>query len=179
MFLYFLFVVLGEKSKSLFTCSYSSNGKAGACLVLSFIFLLCSVVTDYFDGHLARKWRCESNFGAVFDPLADKILVSSFLVLFSFSSLVHWIIPFLSIAREITVELVRYKLKSKGVYLGANKTAKWKTAIQFVGVVLGFLLSDTWGKEILNVFFIISLLFSFNSLAKYLKIYWDHFERYR
>ncbi|AHC39919.1 CDP-diacylglycerol--glycerol-3-phosphate 3-phosphatidyltransferase [Mycoplasma ovis str. Michigan] len=124
---------------------------------------------------MARKWKCESNFGAVFDPLADKILVSSFLVLFSASSLVHWIIPVLSIYREISIEFIRYKLKKIGVWLAASKTAKWKTTIQFAGVVLGFLVSSSWGKEILNVFFIISLLFSFKSFVKYLKIYWDYF----
>lgn len=122
---------------------------------------------------MARKWKCQSKFGAIYDPLADKLLVSAFLVLFSFASAVHWIIPVLSISRELTVEGIRYKLKKIRIWLGANKTAKWKTAIQFLGIILGFLLTDNWGKEILNVFFVISLLLSFKSLAKYLKIYWD------
>ncbi|WP_258393917.1 CDP-alcohol phosphatidyltransferase family protein [Mycoplasma wenyonii] len=171
VFFYFLFIVKRKNT--------SSNGLFSSdtipFLQLSFVFLILSIITDYFDGALARKWKCQSKFGAVYDPLADKLLVSAFLVLFGFAKAVHWIIPVLSLAREITVERIRYKLKKIGIWLKANTTAKKKTAIQFAGIILGFLVTNSWGKEVLNIFFLFSLLFSFKSLTGYLKIYWDSF----
>ncbi|WP_332370080.1 CDP-diacylglycerol--glycerol-3-phosphate 3-phosphatidyltransferase [Mycoplasma suis] len=141
---------------------------------LGFITLIVSLVTDYFDGHLARKWNCTSNFGKLYDPLADKLIVSAFLILFASKSFMHWIIPFFSIMREIIIERVRYKLKKIYVILQASNTAKYKTSIQFIAVILTYLFfsyKSEWG----NILFLPSLLFSFHSLAKYLQIYWKYY----
>ncbi|WP_269077123.1 CDP-alcohol phosphatidyltransferase family protein [Mycoplasma parvum] len=142
---------------------------------LGFLTLFFSLITDCFDGILARKWHCESNFGKLYDPLADKLIVSSFLILFSTRNIVHWLIPFLSITREIIVEIVRYKLKKVYVILQASNTAKYKTAIQFVVIFIIYLFfsysNNVWG----DILFIPSLLFSFHSLSKYLQIYWKYY----
>ena len=57
-------------------------GSRFCTLFAAFLFSVAAI-TDYLDGHFARKWGMESTFGKVMDPLADKLLVSSVLIMIS------------------------------------------------------------------------------------------------
>lgn len=99
------------------------------------IFTFASV-TDYFDGFLARTLNAHSDFGRVLDPIADKMLVAATLMM-----LVHLekapIIPaILILCREILVSGLREYLAEFKVSIPVTNLAKFKTAIQFVAIVI-------------------------------------------
>lgn len=103
--------------------------------ITSSLFLVASI-TDWFDGYLARKWEVQSNIGRFLDPIADKLLVATCLLL-----LVHAdraaIIPAIAIiCREILVSGLREFLAEISVTVHVTHLAKYKTAIQMVAVYL-------------------------------------------
>jgi cardiolipin synthase len=104
----------------------------GACVVFS-----AAAITDCLDGHLARRWHQQSDFGRFLDPIADKLLVAAtLLMLAAFDHISHWaLIPALVIlAREILVSGLREHLATIRVGLPVTRLAKWKTVIQMVAI---------------------------------------------
>ena len=97
--------------------------------------------SDFFDGYLARKFDIESNFGRFLDPIADKILVVSILIILIANHLIVGVFVYpalIIILREIIVSGLRdFFLHSSETLLVTN-LAKWKTLIQMSS--LGFLL---------------------------------------
>ena len=107
--------------------------------------LYCIVgVTDYFDGYLARAWGSISRLGQFLDPIADKIMVASVLVMLMASRkadgdapiIQDWtIIPALIILlREIMVSGLREFLAELKVLVPVSALAKWKTTLQLVAL---------------------------------------------
>ncbi|MEA2755977.1 MAG: hypothetical protein QOJ54_2266 [Aliidongia sp.] len=99
-------------------------------------------VTDWLDGHFARRWQQISAFGRFLDPIADKLLVSLILMmLVAFDRLSPpTLFPALVIlAREILVSGLREFLAGLRVSVPVSRLAKWKTGIQMgaIGVLLG------------------------------------------
>ncbi len=100
-----------------------------------------AAITDFFDGYLARARGQMSAFGAFFDPVADKLLVASALLMMvgfdQISGLV--IIPAVVIlCREILVSGLREYLAGLAVSLPVSRLAKWKTTVQMIAI--GFLI---------------------------------------
>lgn len=100
------------------------------------IFVLASI-TDYYDGYLARKYNVVSNFGKLMDPLADKILVLSAMILLCLSPIryIHWIVVFIVAFREIAVTILRDYYRAKKIIIPANIWGKLKTVLQMVGII--------------------------------------------
>ena len=101
------------------------------------IFLLAAI-TDWLDGYLARKWNIESDFGAFLDPVADKLMVATVLILVVEDAASWWItVPaIIIISREITISALREWMASVGSrakvavsYLGKLKTTMQITAL--------------------------------------------------
>lgn len=101
------------------------------------LFILASI-TDYVDGWYARKYDQISTFGKLFDPLADKILVNSVLIIFSARGIVPIIFTVLFIVRDILVDGLRMMLASNNIVLAADKWGKLKTVFQMIGLSLIF-----------------------------------------
>ncbi len=99
------------------------------------LFLIASI-TDFIDGWWARKYDQVTNFGKLFDPLADKILVNSTLILFSARGLVPIIFTIIFIVRDILVDGLRMMLASNNFVLAADKWGKLKTIFQMIGLTL-------------------------------------------
>lgn len=107
------------------------------------LFLIAGI-TDYLDGYLARALKSTTNFGRFLDPVADKLLISSVLLLLAGFGRIEGLslIPALIIlCREILVSGLREFLAGLQVSLPVTKLAKWKTLVQMFS--LGFLL---WGE---------------------------------
>ena len=110
-------------------------------------------VTDWLDGHMARRWSQQSELGRFLDPIADKLLVAATLFMLvakgRFSS--EWtLLPALVIlCREILVSGLREYLAELRVGLPVSKLAKWKTAIQMVAI--GVLIVGNAGPAFLPV----------------------------
>ena len=119
-----------------------------AWAMLAGILFVAASITDYLDGYLARAWYETSAFGRLLDPIADKLLVATALVVIlakpNMYSLNITIIPaFVILCREILVSGLREFLREVNVGLPVTKLAKWKTAFQMTALAM-MLFKDLW-----------------------------------
>ena len=113
------------------------------------LFAIASI-TDYFDGYLARIWNQTSNIGRMLDPIADKLLVASVLLLMAADgTIAGWTIwaAIIILCREILVSGLREYLAELKVSVPVTRIAKWKTTLQMFAI--GFLLAGPAGDKIL------------------------------
>ena len=109
------------------------------CLIIDIIFIIASA-TDKLDGYLARKNNQVTTFGKFLDPLADKILVlTALIMLVEMQKLPAWI-PIIVLAREFIVSGYRLVAVEKGgKVISASKWGKLKTVTQMFAIILAFL----------------------------------------
>lgn len=100
----------------------------------AFVFVGASL-TDLFDGKIARKRDIVTNFGKLIDPMADKLLVCSALILLTAIGWVHEVLVIIMIAREFVVSALRMVAAAEGKVLAADSWGKAKTVVQIVAVV--------------------------------------------
>ena len=114
--------------------------------IINFIFIIASI-TDKLDGHIARKTNQVTSFGKFADPLADKILVlSAMLVLVEFGKLPAWI-PIIILAREFIVSGYRLIAVEKGgKVIAASIFGKIKTVTQIIAIIIAFLDVNNFGR---------------------------------
>ncbi len=115
------------------------------------IFAAASV-TDFFDGYLARAWQQTSNIGKMLDPIADKLLVATCLLLLAADTdrtIAGWSLwaAIIILCREILVSGLREYLADLKVSVPVSTLAKWKTTIQLLAI--GFLLAGPAGDKVL------------------------------
>lgn len=97
------------------------------------IFLLASL-TDYLDGMIARRYRLVTNFGKLFDPLADKILMASAMTMLAIERQIPAWIVIAILGREFFVTGIRQIAATQGVVLAAEKLGKHKMVWQVITV---------------------------------------------
>lgn len=98
----------------------------------AYALFIFTALTDFFDGRLARRWGTVSDFGIIFDPLFDKLLVLTlFMLLFPFD-IVHPAILLILFMRDIVTDAMRNYLLSRGVVSPAIMTSKLKTVFQMI-----------------------------------------------
>jgi CDP-diacylglycerol--glycerol-3-phosphate 3-phosphatidyltransferase len=98
------------------------------------IFLIASL-TDFFDGFIARRFSVESSFGRFLDPIADKVLVTSALIMLIAQDRVQAWIVMLIISREVAVSALRAITKSWDTTLQPSPIGKLKAVVQFAAIV--------------------------------------------
>lgn len=114
---------------------------AGQDLWAAVLFIAASA-TDALDGYLARKHHLVTNFGKIMDPLADKVLVVSALVLLVEAGEVAGWMLIVILAREFAVGGLRTVAAAQGTVIAAGTTGKIKTILQMIAVPL--LLLGNW-----------------------------------
>jgi len=105
-------------------------------------------ITDFFDGYVARMWSQQSTFGRMLDPIADKLLVSSCLLMLAADGTIKgWSLwaAIVILCREILVSGLREYLAELRVSVPVTQLAKWKTTVQLVAI--GFLLTGEAGDD--------------------------------
>jgi len=118
--------------------------------ISAIVFVLASV-TDWLDGYLARKRGEVTPFGRFLDPVADKLLVATALVLLVSADTAPAALAVIIIGREITIGALREWLAERATVVHVSLIAKWKTALQMVAIsalllhenVLGLSMHDT------------------------------------
>jgi cardiolipin synthase len=113
---------------------------------------IAAAVTDILDGYFARKWGELSSFGRMLDPIADKLLVASCLLMLTADGTIRGFSTWAAIVilcREILVSGLREYLAELNVRVEVTRLAKWKTTLQLVAV--GFLLAGDAGDAVVPV----------------------------
>ncbi len=110
--------------------------------VAAWTFTIASI-TDFFDGYIARRRGIVTVFGSFLDPIADKFLtVSSLIMLQSLGRIPAWIVIVL-VLREMYMTSLRLLASHEGIQVPVNDMGKWKTAIQMVGIPM-LMCNETW-----------------------------------
>ena len=127
--------------------------------------------TDYLDGYLARKYHLVTSFGAFFDPMADKLLVMSALILLVQMQVIPGWMVMIILSRELMVTGLRVLLaQTDGKVMSAALPGKIKTATQMLAILL-FLLNDLGanllGFSLANVMLWLCLIFTIYSGVDY------------
>jgi cardiolipin synthase len=134
-------------------------------------------ITDFLDGYYARIWDQQSAFGKMLDPIADKLLVASCLLMLAADGIIHgWTLwaAIVILCREILVSGLREYLAALRVSVPVTKVAKWKTTVQLVAI--GFLLAGEAGDLIFPFVTQIGLLLLWVSAIFTIYTGWDYFQ---
>lgn len=120
---------------------YLGNTGFNVIDLVGFIIFIVASITDFVDGHLARKNNLVTDFGKFMDPLADKFLVNSSLIILAVqkSNLLPVLIVVLMIGRDIAVDGIKLISAKKGRTVAANIYGKLKTVFQMIAIPVIFL----------------------------------------
>ncbi|MFN4244411.1 MAG: CDP-alcohol phosphatidyltransferase family protein [Tepidisphaerales bacterium] len=135
---------------------YQYEGRGSpALLTVAFFVYIVALVTDFLDGHLARKWKVEGAFGRIVDPFVDKILVLGSFAFFAGKNFIiadheaagpgfvartiTGVVPavfVIMLARELLVTAIRGAAESSGVRFGAEMAGKVKMVVQSLTILI-------------------------------------------
>ncbi len=139
----------------------------------AFIFLLASI-TDWLDGYVARRFNQTSKFGAFLDPVADKLMVTTALVILVWLDRVGIFVASIIIGRELAISALREWMailgETKGV--AVSFIGKLKTAAQMIAIVLLLYFDPIFGvpvKELGTVLIYVATVLTVWSMLYYLK----------
>lgn len=114
-------------------------------VIMDLIFII-ACITDKLDGYLARKNNQITTFGKFLDPIADKILVASIMMIFVEQGKIPAWIPIIIIIREFAVSGYRLiAVEANGKVIAANKWGKIKTVTQMIAIILTFIDNNVFG----------------------------------
>ncbi|ACF07217.1 CDP-diacylglycerol--glycerol-3-phosphate 3-phosphatidyltransferase [Metamycoplasma arthritidis] len=110
---------------------------------LNVTIFIVAMITDFVDGHIARKTKTISAFGKVFDPIADKVATNMMLIFLAMLNFTYWPIVILFIVRDIMVDGTRMYASKKNIKIQANIWGKIKTIlVSFAILAIAF--SGPW-----------------------------------
>jgi len=102
-------------------------------LIIAILFVIASI-TDFFDGYIARKYQMITTMGKFLDPIADKIIVNTAMILLiPIGRIPAWIVA-ITIIRDLIVDVIRSIASSEGIYIQASILGKQKTLAQIIAV---------------------------------------------
>ena len=116
-----------------------------------------AAATDFVDGFIARRYNLVTNFGKIADPIADKALIGTGLVLLSAQDVIPTWITALILFRELAITLIRLRVLKYGV-IPASRGGKAKTLSQTVAVLLFVLPLPSGWEQVANLFLWLALL---------------------
>ena len=118
---------------------------SGHSVTAAIIFGLASI-TDWFDGYLARRYQVQSRFGRLADPLADRLLIDSAVILLWYHDRLPWLAPVLIIGRDLVLALGMGSAARHGYELSVIYLGKTATSVLMVGLGMMILVpsSATW-----------------------------------
>lgn len=104
--------------------------------LVAFALFLSGALTDLADGYYARKHKIETVLGKLMDPLADKVLVSSALIMMIPMQMIPAWVSFMIIARELCITGLRGVAASSGIVVAASRLGKFKSIAQYTAICI-------------------------------------------
>lgn len=140
---------------------YLSKGQAGFWMWTALAVFIIASLTDYVDGHIARKHNQVSDFGKFLDPLADKLLVVAAMVMFcQWGSFPAWALMIV-LTREFAVTGLRLVAVQKGVVIAAGWSGKVKTASTMIGLCVWMAFPQVgWIGMVVTAVIVLTTLYS-------------------
>jgi len=159
-----------------------SVSPTGMYLYLLVIFAVAAV-TDFADGYIARKFDVISDFGKVFDPLADKVLSFIFLVILYGTGTVPDFIILLLIVRDLVIDSVRGMFTAHVTVIQAIFSAKLKTALTFMFIIAALFELTVGSTQALHLttvgLSVGALILSYTSAFQYGKIFYRVYKDFK
>lgn len=122
--------------------------------------------TDFLDGYLARKYNLVTNFGKFMDPLADKVLVCTAMILLVESDSIPSVIVAIIIAREFIISGFRLVAADNGVVIAASYIAKFKTVCQmFMCIFMIFVVDPSYDNAFFKFIGVLAEIFMWLALV--------------
>jgi CDP-diacylglycerol--glycerol-3-phosphate 3-phosphatidyltransferase len=115
--------------------------------IIAWILFIIASISDFVDGHIARKYNLVTDYGKFMDPIADKLLVNTVLIILSAYGVIPVICTIIMIARDTIVDAVRMNAVRKNIVVAANIFGKLKTVLQMIALI--FLLINDFGLSTL------------------------------
>jgi CDP-diacylglycerol--glycerol-3-phosphate 3-phosphatidyltransferase len=145
-------------------------------LAAGIVFSLASA-TDWLDGYLARKWGQVTKAGKLLDPIADKILIMSALVILVEirPDVVHSWIAIVIIGREFAVTGLRAIASSENIIIPAENVGKYKVGAQITAVLsllLDYYMNTEWLSYLGTIALWVAMVLAVYSAVVYFKTYW-------
>ncbi len=129
-----------------------------------------AAITDFFDGYIARKKNIVTVFGSFLDPIADKFLVVSSLILLQGLGRIPTLIVMILVLREFYITSLRLLANNQGITIPVGKFGKFKATAQMIGIPMLMPGDSPWGipmHGIGTLFIYIASFFSLYSAAEY------------
>ena len=150
---------------------------------ISGLLFLFASLTDFFDGYLARKYHLESRIGKILDPIADKVLIASILLMLVKFNKAQEIPCLLILSREFIIGGLRELGNEFKITLNVSNLAKVKTFVQMLAILVlligtkgsGIKYFDLFGSALLWIAAFLTLATGF----MYLQVFWKKFEKSR
>lgn len=148
----------------------TSEGRAASLLAALTFFVAC--VSDFFDGYLARRNKIGTDLGKFLDPLADKLIVVSALIMLSGMDdprVPAWLVAAI-VARELAVTALRTIALQQGIVLEADELGKYKTILQMFalhGLLLHYPFAGVDFQSAGTCFLWVSVVLGFWSAIQY------------
>lgn len=125
------------------TISTDPSWRSGLGWAAAWITALASI-TDFFDGYIARKRDIVTVFGSFLDPIADKFLTVSSLIMLQALDRVPAFIVIILVLREMYMTSLRLLATNEGIAVPVNNMGKWKTALQMIAIPMLMANEDWW-----------------------------------
>lgn len=145
-----LLLIIKPYTKQIGEISISTISNGRIYIYLSFVIagvlFTIACITDFLDGFIARKKHLVSDFGKLWDPIADKVLIDSTLIILTYWQIVYVWITVLMITRDLIVDATRMIKAKEGKVVAANIWGKLKTVVQMVGLILVLLIFNQFSN---------------------------------
>ena len=154
---------------------YLSGGQPGLWMWLSLAIFIIASLTDYVDGHIARKYNQVTDFGKFLDPLADKLLViAAMAMLCEWGKFPAWALMIV-LTREFAVSGLRMVASQKGTVIAAGWSGKVKTASTMAGLCIMMALPqiEVLGWIVMGVIVVTTLYSGVEYFIQNWKCLWD------
>ncbi|WP_038467873.1 MULTISPECIES: CDP-diacylglycerol--glycerol-3-phosphate 3-phosphatidyltransferase [Arthrobacter] len=153
----------------------ADDGAYGALRWLAVVLFVVAIYTDKLDGDIARARGLITSFGKIADPIADKLLIGSALIMLSAVGELWWWVTIVMLVREVGITLLRFVVIRYGV-MAASKGGKLKTVLQTLAIFV-YLLPVTpaisWLSVVALVIMLIALAVTVVTGGDYLVKAWQ------